>query len=73
MLCHQTRDILLVKKLLGHKRLENTMIYTHLIQTGEDTFISRVALTTKEICELVDKGFEYVCEHNGVKTFRKRK
>lgn len=28
---HKTRDILHVKRLLGHKRLENTEIYTHLI------------------------------------------
>jgi len=69
----KTKDILWVKKLLGHKRIENTMIYTHLISIGEDAFVSRVAVTTREICELIDKGFEYVCDHNGAKIFRKRK
>jgi integrase len=28
MVYHQTRDILLVKKLLGHKKIENAMKYT---------------------------------------------
>lgn len=70
----RTKDILWVKRLLGHKRLKNTLIYTHLIGAQEDeAFVSRVALTTREICELVDNGFEYVCEHNGAKIFRKCK
>ena len=29
---HRTRDILYVKHLLGHKRIENTEIYMHLIE-----------------------------------------
>jgi len=31
------------------------------------------AKTVKEACELVEAGFEYVCEMDDVKIFRKRK
>ena len=38
VLYHRTKDILLVKAKLGHRRLENTLIYTHLIAfQDEDT------------------------------------
>ena len=69
----KTKDILWVKQLLGHKRIKNTLIYTHLVNVEDDSYISRVAITTKDICELVDQGFEYVCEHMGGKIFRKHK
>jgi len=29
---HKTKDILHVKRVLGHKRIENTMVYTHLVR-----------------------------------------
>ncbi|TMI14781.1 hypothetical protein E6H33_07430 [Candidatus Bathyarchaeota archaeon] len=29
-LYHQTRDILLVMRTLGHKDIRNTLVYTHL-------------------------------------------
>ena len=29
--------------------------------------------TVEEACELIEVGFEYVCEMDGVKIFRKRK
>jgi integrase len=69
----KTKDILWVQRLLGHKKLKNTLKYTHLVNTGVDSYVSRVAVTSKDICELVDKGFEYVCDHNGAKIFRKPK
>jgi hypothetical protein len=34
---------------------------------------SKVAKTVKDACELVEAGFEYVCEMDDVKIFRKRK
>ena len=33
----------------------------------------KVAKTVKEAKELVERGFEYVCEVEGVQLFRKRK
>ena len=42
-------------------------------RSQEDEYVSRVARTTTDACELVDVGFEYVCEIDGEKIFRKRK
>ena len=75
---HRTKDILHVKKVLGHKDITNTMIYINLeaatLQIGvNDQFIVKVASTVEEACKLVEVGFEYVTEVNGTKIFRKRK
>jgi len=37
MLYHKTRDILYVKQQLGHRNIENTMIYTQLITPSKAT------------------------------------
>jgi integrase len=73
MLYHKTKDILYVKEQLGHRRLESTLIYTHLIDFNDDEYIVRVAKTVKEACQLIEASFEYVTEMDGVKMFRKRK
>jgi integrase len=71
---HRTKDILHVMKLLGHKNIKNTLIYTQLVNFNEkDEFVCKVATTNEEIAQLIEAGFEYVCEHNGAKFFRKRK
>ena len=70
----KTRDILHVMKMLGHKSIKNTLIYTQLVKgTEEDEFICKIARTPKEISQLIELGFEYVCEQDGLKFFRKRK
>jgi len=74
MLYYKTKDILLVKQQLGHKKLETTLIYTQLVNFNEkDEFYSATAQTVEEARKLVESGFEYVTEINGVKLFRKRK
>jgi hypothetical protein len=40
---------------------------------GETNYISKVAKTEKDICILIEAGFEYVTEFEGSKIFRKRK
>ena len=70
---HKTKDILHVKQMLGHKRIENTMIYTQLISFESDQFHVRTAKTLKEACKLVEAGFEYVTDIDNYKIFRKRK
>jgi len=76
---HRTKDILYVKKILGHKNVNNTLIYIDLEnaifkKTGEE-FTVRVASNVGEACQLVEAGFEYVTGdyHDGGKIFRKRK
>ena len=39
----------------------------------KDEFVCKVATTNEEIAQLIEAGFEYVCEDNGAKFFRKRK
>jgi len=34
---------------------------------------AKAAYTKEEICELVEAGFEYVCDYRGNKIFKKRK
>ena len=73
LLYHKTKDILHVKQQLGHKRLENTLIYTQLINFEEDKYHVRTAKTIEEACKLIEAGFEFVTEMEGIKLFRKRK
>jgi integrase len=69
----KTRNILYVKHLLGHKRLENTEIYTHLIEFENEEYHSATAKTIEEAKQLIESGFEYVTEMESIKLFRKRK
>jgi integrase len=73
MTYHYTKNILLVKKLLGHKRIENTMKYTQLVQFEDDQFDVATATTIEEAKELLAVGFNYITEKRGVMLFRKPK
>ena len=71
---HKTKDILHVMQLLGHKNIQNTLVYTHLVNfETEDNYICKVAKTVKEAQELVELGFDFVTDVEGYKLFRKRK
>jgi hypothetical protein len=70
---HRTKDLLYVKSLLGHRDLRATLRYTHLLDSKDEEYISAVARTLDEARKLIEQGFEYVCEIDGVKLFRKRK
>jgi integrase len=73
-LYRKTRDILLVKQQLGHKKLETTMIYTQLTAFDEEEeYTCKAATTIKEATQLIENGFEYVTEMDGIRLFRKRK
>jgi len=69
----RTKDILHVKRLLGHRNINNTLIYTHLVDFEALEYVSKVATSIEEACKLVDAGFEYVCDVDGAKIFRKPK
>jgi len=70
---HKTKDILHVKKLLGHRRIDNTLIYTQLVSFESDEYHVRTAKTLKEVCELAEAGFEYFTTIEDAQIFRKRK
>jgi integrase/recombinase XerD len=73
MTYHQTRDILLVKQLMGHSKIETTLIYTQLVNFAQDEYTVRAASTIKEATALLEAGFEYVCTWQGKQLYRKRK
>jgi integrase len=74
MLYYKTKDILLVKEKLGHKKLETSLIYTQLVDFNEDEeYFSSTARTVEEAKLLIEQGFEYITEMDGIKLFRKRK
>ncbi|MGC9346244.1 MAG: tyrosine-type recombinase/integrase [Candidatus Bathyarchaeales archaeon] len=77
---HRTRDLLYVQQILGHKSIQNTMVYIQYEKAlygtpVEKDFIVKVATNVEEACKLIQAGFEYVTgEYNdGGKIFRKRK
>ena len=69
----KTKDILHVKKVLGHRNIKNTLVYTQLIDFKEDEYVCKAAKTVEEATQLIEMGFEYVTDMEGVKLFRKRK
>jgi hypothetical protein len=62
---HKTIDIFHVMRLFGHKNIRNTLVYTQLIDFKEDDDACRVAKTVEEARELIEAGFEFVCDFEG--------
>lgn len=69
----KTKSMKHVQYLLGHKNIASTDIYTHLTDFEEDQYNSAVAQTVDEVRKLAEDGWEFYCEHNNVKIFRKPK
>jgi len=73
---HKTKDVLHVMQTLGHKNIQNTLIYVQLAKAlfqDQQEYVSKIAKTEKDACSLIEAGFEFVCDFNGAKIFRKRK
>jgi hypothetical protein len=66
-----------VMNFLGHKSIKNTLIYIQLkeviFKEENDWFVYKAARTAEDTKPLIENGFSYVCEFDGVKLFRKRK
>lgn len=71
-LYHKTKDLLLIKERLGHRSINSTLIYTQLISLEAENYDSAVAKSV-EAQQLVEQGFEFVCDIEDVKLFRKKK
>jgi len=70
----RTKDILHVKRMLGHRRIENTLVYTHLVDFEEDDqYTVKVASNLQEYVTLLESGFEYISDFEDKKILRKRK
>jgi integrase len=75
MLYAKTKDILLVKQKLGHRYIENTMVYTQLINFESDEWHVAHAKTLIEEDNLISNGFEFVRydQNENLAIYRKRK
>jgi len=70
----ETKDLLLTKEMLGHRNIQNALVYTHLVRMDfEEKYYSATAKTVKEASKLIEQGFDHVTEFDSVKLFRKRK
>jgi len=69
----KTHNLLHVQQILGHRSLLNTQLYIQLVNTESDDYNSATAKNVEDASKLVEAGFEYVCDYDGIKLFRKRK
>ena len=70
-----TREYLLVKQKMGHRRIEQTITYIHTIADGFDDndFTTATAETVKDARKLIEDGYSKVDEFNGIHIYKKRK
>jgi hypothetical protein len=61
---------------LGHRNINSTMVYTHIVEFDEESqnYHHAIAKDEKEAGELIDNGWTYVLTTpQNVMMFRKRK
>jgi len=72
---HKTEVVMHVKRLLGHRSIQSTMIYINpeqaLFATENDEFNVKVAGNLEEACKLIEVEFEYDTNMDGKKTIQK--
>ena len=70
---HKTKDILHVMRMLGHRSINSTLLYTQLVNFEGDEYDVKVAERKEEIIALLEAGFEWVGQNGGLTYFKKRK
>ena len=70
---NDTKDPYFVMVQMGHKKLETTQKYMHLMNLNDDEWTCKTASTVEDVMQLVEAGFQYVTEMDGTKLFKKRK
>ena len=60
-------------KALGHKNINNTIVYAQIGAFEAEEFTVRVAHSMEEDKQMIEAGFEYITEREGFKVCRKRK
>ena len=60
-------------QLLDYKNINNTLVYTQLVDFEDDEYTVKVAHSIEEDKQLSEPGFEYVTEREGFKIYSKRK
>jgi integrase len=75
-LYNETKSLLDVQARLGHRNINSTMIYTHIVQFDEESqnYHHAIAHNEKEAGELLDNGWTYILTTpQNIMMFRKRK
>jgi len=75
-LYNETKELLHVKQKLGHKSINSTIVYTHIVEFDEESqnYHHATAKDEKEAGELIDNGWIYICTTpQNIMMFRKRK
>jgi len=70
---NDTKDPYFVMVQMGHKKLETTQKYMHLMNLNDDEWTCKTASTVEEVMQLVEAGFQYVTDMDGLKILKKRK
>ena len=75
---HNTKDIVHVQEVFGHKNIEVTREYIYIEKaiykdTENGKFHTKVATTKEEIIQLLDAGFDFIMTKDDLAYFRKRK
>ena len=74
ILYHQTKDLHRVQQFLGHNSNPNTLKYIQLEEArADEQYICKTAVNVYEAKNLIELGFTYVTEIDGMKLFRKPK
>jgi hypothetical protein len=68
---HLSRNLLLVKQLLGHKHIDQTEKYTSLFNEQNITWIPVIARTQAEIEQAIKDDCILVCQADGITYFKK--
>ena len=76
-LYHETKNPLLVKEFLRHKNMDSTLIYIQLekalYQDRNESFIVMAVKDPEQVKALLNVGFDYVSQKDGLVFLRKRK
>jgi len=62
-----------VMVLMGHKKLQTTQRYMHLLNYANEEYTVAGATIAKEATKLIEAGFQYQTTIEGIQLFRKRK
>ena len=75
-LFNETKNLPFVKEKLGHRNINSTMVYTHIVEFDEESqnYHHATAKDEKEAGQLIDNGWTYICTTpQNVMMFRERK
>ena len=72
----ETKSLPIVQEKLGHRNINSTMVYTHIVEFDEESqnYHHAIAKDEKEAGELIANGWAYICTTpQNIMMFRKRK